>query len=91
MVSNYFWIFISSYFWIIISQKFTFLKSISEINKLILAILIESINIFCLFCYPIFIIVIMVFQRLISTKLCKDNTWYTPFMLLIKLYQETLE
>lgn len=63
----------------------------SRISKIILAILFESINLFALFFYPIFIIVIMVFQRLISSKLFKDDTWYPPFMILIKLYEDSIK
>lgn len=74
----------------IISNKFTRFKTLSQINKIILAILFESINLFALFFYPIFIIVIMVFQRLVSSKLFNDNTWYPPFMILIKLYEDSI-
>ena len=72
------------------TNKFPIFKILSQINKIILAILFESINLFALFFYPIFIIVIMVFQRLVSSKLFNDNTWYPPFMILIKLYEDSI-
>lgn len=72
------------------TNNFPIFKILSQINKIILAILFESINLFALFFYPIFIIVIMVFQRLVSSKLFNDNTWYPPFMILIKLYEDSI-
>jgi len=62
---------------------------IAQINKIIIAVIIESINLFALFFYPVYIIVVMVFQRIISTYF-NDNTWYAPLMYLIKLLEKSI-